>query len=141
KPDQMSPIGAAVPSSSESEPLLHSLMDHRDRSLVVPDPAHVVHAARMRYEFQITLEELLTYREQEVLGLRYGFHGEEYTLEAVGARFSVTRERIRQIQKQALEKLAAATTHQAADMPAPPEAGTNADRPSGTRESVGLAPS
>ncbi|MCI2266759.1 sigma-70 family RNA polymerase sigma factor [Sediminivirga luteola] len=134
-------LSSLMDSSSESEPLLHSLMDHRDRSLVVPDPAHVVHAARMRYEFQITLEELLTYREQEVLGLRYGFHGEEYTLEAVGARFSVTRERIRQIQKQALEKLAAATTHQAADMPAPPEAGTNADRPSGTRESVGLAPS
>jgi len=48
----------------------------------------------------------LTQREREVLRLRYGFgdSGEE-TLEEVGRRFMLTRERIRQIEKEALGKL------------------------------------
>jgi len=48
-------------------------------------------------------------REQEVLRLRFGLDGEkEHTLEAIGVRLSVTRERIRQIQTRALERLAGA---------------------------------
>ena len=45
-------------------------------------------------------------REQEVLELRFGIHdGTCHTLEEVGKRFSVTRERIRQIEAKALRKL------------------------------------
>jgi RNA polymerase primary sigma factor len=45
-------------------------------------------------------------REAEILVLRYGLDGEEpRTLEQVGKRFKVTRERIRQIQETALDKL------------------------------------
>ena len=48
-------------------------------------------------------------REQEVLRLRFGLDGEkEHTLEAIGVRLSVTRERIRQIQTRALQRLACA---------------------------------
>ena len=48
-------------------------------------------------------------REQEVLRLRFGLDGEkEHTLEAIGVRLSVTRERIRQIQSRALQRLACA---------------------------------
>lgn len=48
----------------------------------------------------------LTKREQAVLALRYGLlDGQERTLEAVGKRFNVTRERIRQIEAKALRKL------------------------------------
>jgi RNA polymerase primary sigma factor len=48
-------------------------------------------------------------REQEVLRLRFGLDGEkEHTLEAIGVRLSVTRERIRQIERRALERLACA---------------------------------
>jgi RNA polymerase sigma factor (sigma-70 family) len=48
----------------------------------------------------------LARREQEVLRLRYGIEdGEEHTLENVGGRFALTRERIRQIEAQALRKL------------------------------------
>ena len=45
-------------------------------------------------------------REQEVLELRFGLlDGTCHTLEEVGKKFNVTRERIRQIETQALRKL------------------------------------
>lgn len=44
-------------------------------------------------------------REEEVLKLRYGFNGREETLEEVGSKLGVTRERVRQIEKTALRKL------------------------------------
>ncbi|MCW5877242.1 MAG: sigma-70 family RNA polymerase sigma factor [Anaerolineales bacterium] len=48
----------------------------------------------------------LTDREREVLELRYGLvDGKDHTLEEVGQHFSVTRERIRQIEAKALRKL------------------------------------
>ncbi len=48
----------------------------------------------------------LTKREAEVLELRFGlFDGTSHTLEEVGKRFGVTRERIRQIEAKALRKL------------------------------------
>ena len=50
-------------------------------------------------------EELLTPRELKVLCLRFGMGCEEMTLEEVGHQFSVTRERIRQIEAKALRKL------------------------------------
>jgi RNA polymerase primary sigma factor len=52
------------------------------------------------------LFDLLTPREQEVIRLRFGLHGSPgMTLEAVGQRMSLTRERIRQIEARALRKL------------------------------------
>ena len=50
----------------------------------------------------------LSYRERRVLELRYGLNGEHpRTLDEVGREFSVTRERIRQIENQSLRKLEA----------------------------------
>jgi RNA polymerase primary sigma factor len=50
--------------------------------------------------------EGLTYREREILRLRFGLaDGYSYTLEEVGSIFSVTRERVRQIEAKAVEKL------------------------------------
>ena len=48
----------------------------------------------------------LTYREQEILKLRFGIgNGATYTLEEVGKRFKITRERVRQIEAKAVRKL------------------------------------
>ncbi|RMD66043.1 MAG: sigma-70 family RNA polymerase sigma factor [Planctomycetota bacterium] len=48
----------------------------------------------------------LTYREREILTLRYGIgDGHTYTLEEVGKIFKVTRERVRQVEAKALRKL------------------------------------
>ena len=47
----------------------------------------------------------LTDRERRILELRFGLHGRRKTLEQVGVKFGVTRERIRQIESKALRKL------------------------------------
>ncbi len=48
----------------------------------------------------------LTPREERILRMRFGFGGmNEHTLEEVGRTFGVTRERIRQIEAKALQKL------------------------------------
>ena len=56
----------------------------------------------------------LSDREKEVLRLRYGLGADrEYTLEEIGKRLSVTRERVRQIESRALQKLRAAKQREA----------------------------
>jgi len=50
--------------------------------------------------------ETLSPRESRILRLRFGLHdGHSYTLEEVGRKFGLTRERVRQIEKHALRRL------------------------------------
>ena len=51
--------------------------------------------------------EALPERERRILEARFGFHGEPQTLDAVGRELDLTRERIRQLEQQALFRLAA----------------------------------
>ena len=51
----------------------------------------------------------LSDREKEVMRLRYGLGTErEYTLEEIGRRLSITRERVRQIEAKAVARMRAA---------------------------------
>jgi RNA polymerase sigma factor (sigma-70 family) len=54
----------------------------------------------------------LSPREQEILTLRFGLDGEdEHTLEQLGVRLNVTRERVRQLEQRALDRLAHSLGH------------------------------
>jgi RNA polymerase primary sigma factor len=76
------------------------LEDHRD-----DDPLYDTHQQMLRDRLNMVLCDL-THREREILRLRYGLaDGYAYTLEEVGKIFSVTRERVRQIEAKAVRKL------------------------------------
>ncbi|MDR0870382.1 MAG: sigma-70 family RNA polymerase sigma factor [Planctomycetaceae bacterium] len=74
-----------------------------DRRQKTPDVLLIENALREQLDSAM---QSLSVREREVLKLRYGLaDGSVYTLEEVGKMFSVTRERIRQIETRAVEKL------------------------------------
>ncbi|HKY33064.1 MAG TPA: RNA polymerase sigma factor RpoD/SigA [Candidatus Polarisedimenticolia bacterium] len=86
----------------------------RDGPLEVEDtsavnPMREVYLREIK-EYVTRLLEELPARHQAVLKLRYGLDGgREYTLEAIGARLRISRERVRQIQTEAIEKIAEMT--------------------------------
>ncbi|MEE8109421.1 MAG: RNA polymerase sigma factor RpoD/SigA [bacterium] len=53
----------------------------------------------------LTALATLPKREGEILRMRFGFSGEPMTLQEIGERMSLSRERIRQLEKQALRRL------------------------------------
>jgi RNA polymerase primary sigma factor len=82
----------------------------RLRELVESDPSreteYQVDEELMVENLWAVIEEELTEQEQQVFIYRYGLKGEEeLTLEEVGEKLDLTRERIRQIQEEALEKI------------------------------------
>jgi len=71
-----------------------------------PQPDELNARAMLRDDLERTLSQVLTERECHVLRLRFGLaDGSTHTLEDIGKSLSVTRERIRQIESRALEKL------------------------------------
>ena len=63
-------------------------------------------ATQLLKEQIASILQTLTDREQKIIKMRFGIGGgKSHTLEEVGAEFSVTRERIRQIEAKALAKL------------------------------------
>ena len=68
-------------------------------------PAEALINVNLQEETESVLKTL-TRREETIIKMRFGFgEGSEHTLEEVGHVFAVTRERIRQIEAQALQKL------------------------------------
>ena len=71
----------------------------------MPSPEETVIRSGLKEQIEEALNQL-TEREAEVLKMRFGLmDSAEHTLEEVGQRFKVTRERIRQIEAKALKKL------------------------------------
>ena len=83
-----------------TETLLEHVPDDRAQ-----DPL-VVHLGDEMHELLDNGLATLTTREREVLSARYGLHGQEpRTLEGLASQLQLTRERVRQIQHEALLKL------------------------------------
>ena len=95
------PVSLETPIGEEEDSHLGDFIPDDD----VPAPADAA-AFSMLKEQLVEVLDTLTEREQKVLKLRFGLEdGRARTLEEVGRRFDVTRERIRQIEAKALRKL------------------------------------
>jgi RNA polymerase primary sigma factor len=71
-----------------------------------PDPFEEAEESLRRQGVRQALDALPE-RERRILELRFGFEGEPWTLEAIGQELDLTRERVRQLEGQALARLAA----------------------------------
>jgi RNA polymerase primary sigma factor len=95
------PLSLQKPVGEEKDSELGSFIEDDE----TPPPPEAAEQTLLR----TTLDELLTSlrpREERILRLRFGLQdGHHYTLEEVGEKFGLTRERIRQIEKQALRRL------------------------------------
>ena len=81
--------------------LLDSIEEERNTSL-----DKFVSLDSTGHDLRKILKEVLTSREQTVIEMRYGlFDGKERTLHQIGRHFDLSRERIRQIEEEALSKL------------------------------------
>jgi RNA polymerase primary sigma factor len=95
------PTSLDVPIGEDGDATLGDLIKAPD----AVDPQAVVEASALQRTVAEALSEL-TPREQRIICMRFGIGGaSDLTLEEVGKVFGVTRERIRQIEAKALEKL------------------------------------
>ncbi len=95
------PVSLETPIGEEEDSHLGDFIQDED----APAPAEAASHTLLKEQLNEVLNTL-TEREAKVLKLRFGLEdGKSRTLEEVGQRFEVTRERIRQIEAKALRKL------------------------------------
>ena len=94
------PISLETPVGDEEDSHLGDFIE--DKNAVQPIDSAILGSLR-ESTTHVLLQ--LTPREEHVLRMRFGIKVNDHTLEEVGQRFSVTRERIRQIEAKALRKL------------------------------------
>lgn len=95
------PISLETPLGDDGDTSIGDFIEDQE---AIPPPDSAL-AAMLRRALDETLDTL-SGRERRVMQLRYGItDGQERTLEEIGRRFGVTRERIRQIEAKALNKL------------------------------------
>jgi len=95
------PLSLELPTSDEEDSVLGDFIE--DDEITPPDEAATYNL--LREHLREVLKDLPP-REVRILQLRYGLlDGQAYTLEEVGRKVGVTRERVRQIEAQALNRL------------------------------------
>jgi len=95
------PISLETPIGEEEDSHLGDFIEDK----FIPSPPDAVTHVNLKGQINDALKSL-TEREAKVLKMRFGLgDGNEHTLEEVGHQFKVTRERIRQIESKALQKL------------------------------------
>ncbi len=102
------PISLETPIEEDADSEFGDFIEDRNS----PQPAEVVTQNLLREHLQQALARLPE-REAHILQLRYGLlDGEMHTLEEVGREIGVTRERVRQLEAQALNRLRHSSAHQ-----------------------------
>ena len=96
------PVSLETPVDEEESSHLGDFIE--DKSIVNPADALIGNNLRNATDEAL---RMLTPREEKVIKMRFGLcsNGNEHTLEEVGQHFSITRERVRQIEAKALRKL------------------------------------
>jgi RNA polymerase primary sigma factor len=94
------PTSLDIPIGEDGDATLGDLIEATD----AVDPQAAAEASALRKCVAEALSQL-TPREERILRMRFGIGMADHTLEQVGNAFGVTRERIRQIEAKALEKL------------------------------------
>ena len=95
------PVSLETPVGEDGENSLGDMVE--DRREATPEEA--MNTLVQKEEVSELLSKL-TDRERQVIGLRYGLEdGKTHTLEEIGGMLNVTRERVRQIEARAMEKL------------------------------------
>ncbi len=95
------PLSLETPTDEEEDSVLGDFIQDEES----PAPPEMVTQNLLREHLQEVLD-MLPPREVRILQLRYGLlDGQSYTLEEVGRKMGVTRERVRQIEAQALSRL------------------------------------
>ncbi len=95
------PLSLEKPVGEEQDSELGEFIEAQD----IPGPVDEATRELLREDIEELLTSL-TPREARVLELRYGLaDGHSYTLKEVGEKFGLTRERIRQIENEALQRL------------------------------------
>jgi RNA polymerase primary sigma factor len=95
------PLSLEMPTDEDQDSELGEFIEDRDAIA----PAEAASQTLLREELQEILQTLPP-REVRILQLRYRLNGgEAYTLEQVGKKMGITRERVRQIEAQALSRL------------------------------------
>ena len=98
------PISLDTPIGEEDATIEDLIPDTR-----ISSPSDILLAKDMHRGVQKLLSDLSP-REKKVLELRYGIEeGEEHTLEEISRQFGLSRERIRQIEGKAIERLRQST--------------------------------
>jgi RNA polymerase primary sigma factor len=95
------PLSLETPTDDEDDSVLADFIE--DQDVVPPDESATFNLMKVHLEDVLSS---LPPREVRILQLRYGLlDGQVYTLEEVGRKMGVTRERVRQIEAQALSRL------------------------------------
>jgi RNA polymerase primary sigma factor len=95
------PLSLETPTDNEDDSVLGDFIE--DDEIPAPDETATYNLLREHLEMVL---DMLPPREVRILQLRYGLlDGQAYTLEEVGRKMGVTRERVRQIEAQALSRL------------------------------------
>ncbi len=93
-------VSLDMPVGEEEESRLGDLIENK----TAVSPSEAVIDKDLKEKAALALKAV-TPREERIIRMRFGFDGDEHTLEKVGETLGLTRERVRQIEKQVMRNL------------------------------------